>query len=73
LAVRRPAVGVERRIAILLHRAPALETVVEQDLPHGGEIDVALAEIAEDALSAGIIETGAVGDRRRLSQPGRCP
>jgi hypothetical protein len=49
-------------IAILLDRAPAFETVVEQDLPHGGEIHVALPEVAEDALPAGVVEPGAVGD-----------
>ena len=63
---RRPRATSSRRVAVLFDRAPAVEARVEQHLPHGGEIHVALAEVAEDALPAGVIEPGAVRDGARL-------
>ena len=62
--IHRP--DIQRRIAILLHRAPPLEPVVEQDLAHRLELHIALPEIAENALPTGLIAPGALGDDIRL-------
>jgi hypothetical protein len=53
---------IQRRVAILLDRAPAFEPRIQQDLAHGREIDVALTKVAEDALAAGVVKARAFRD-----------
>ena len=53
---------IQCRVAILFDRAPAIETILQQYFPHLGKVHVALPEVAEDALAAGLVEAGALGD-----------
>mmetsp|Transcript_7399 Transcript_7399/g.12465 ORF Transcript_7399/g.12465 Transcript_7399/m.12465 type:complete len:317 (-) Transcript_7399:1155-2105(-) len=50
------------RITVLLDRAPSLEPCIQQALADGGKINIALPQVTEDALPAGGVEIGALGD-----------